>query len=366
MSVTRTEGARLPAYATARRLPSRATENAATSAPVTPGTRRRRTWLPRTTSTRAPSRGPVDQPQVAEHVVRRPQDVGAADDRPRRPAWRRCRPRPEPRTPSSRCRRRRPSAAATRSPRGCASSSRDGPAARWSPCPWRWPRSTTRPPRSPHSVGVGRAGGVELGAAGDRRVDPATGERHGRAADGDPHALDAGHLAQRPRELVDGAAQLAGRRSAARRGVSGTSATPLSVTTTDRSRSVREGSADRLTSRERRARSGEQAADQVGGRLLAARDEHRVGQQHPTGLVVEVEVEPGEAARSKNEVAHDQRVDRVVDAPLAVLGDEVEAQVSSTVRAACSASHPARRDGGCRPAGPRRRRWSASRCRRRR
>ena len=49
--------------------------------PVTPGTRSRRTSPPLTTSTRAPSRRAVDQPEVAEHVVRRAQHVGAADDR---------------------------------------------------------------------------------------------------------------------------------------------------------------------------------------------------------------------------------------------------------------------------------------------
>ena len=83
MSVTRTEGARLPAYATARRLPSRATENAATSAPVTPGTSEAAHLVAADDEHPRPVGGAVDQPQVAEHVVRRAQDVRAADDRAR-------------------------------------------------------------------------------------------------------------------------------------------------------------------------------------------------------------------------------------------------------------------------------------------
>ena len=166
-------------------LPSRATENAATSAPVTPGIRSVRVPSASTTSTRAPVRRTVHQPQVAEHVVPRAQHVGAGHDRTRHPCRLR-RPRRR-RTRSCRCRRPQRSGAATRSRRGCAWSSRACRVGLSTGSGSADDTSTTRPPRRPQSCAVSRAGGVELLARGHRGVDAAAAQRHGRTGDRDPH-----------------------------------------------------------------------------------------------------------------------------------------------------------------------------------
>ena len=208
--------------------------------------------------------------------------------------------------------RPRSSAASTRACRG-----------RRPPSPARASRSTTRPPRraqnrpppgrprrtASHSSPVRRSRRPASGTGA-----PATVIRT-RSMPGTCRRVQASWSTTRESSL--GVASSTSRDN-------GTSATPFSVTTTDRSRSVRDGSAERVTSAIAPG-PGEESADEVGRRLLTARDEHRVGQQRPAGLVVEVQVEPREAAVEERRRDH-QCVDRVVDAPLSVLGDQPEVE----------------------------------------
>ena len=246
-----------------------------------------------------------------------------------------------------RCRRRRPRrcGAATRSPRSCASSSRAARAGRSHRARRSCDEVDDAAAAQPPELGVR----VARRRRTRRRWSPARRCRPPDSGTGAPPTVirtrsmpgtwRSVHASwSTPRESSLGEARSTSRES-------GTSATPLSVTTTDRSRSVREGSAERLISASAGPGPGEQAADQVGRRLLAARDEHRVGQQHPAGLVVEVEVEPREAAVEERG-RHDEGVDRVVDAPLAVLGDQPEVE---GLRAPGRAAAPAAT--GVEPAG---------------
>ena len=106
---------------------------------------------------------------------------------------------------------------------------------------------------------------------------------------------------------------------------------------------------------ERTTRAGEQAADQVRGGLLPARDEDRVRQQRPPGLVVEVEVEPREAAveeRRRHHAARSAGCRSATGRPRRPAG----CRGSPSGPASRRASRRGRRGGGCRPGARSRRR----------
>ena len=151
--------------------------------------------------------------------------------------------------------------------------------------------------------------------------------------------------------------------SSASRGVSAgppsivTSATPSASTTTVGSRPGMVVVARDLP--QRRSGSCREAAHQGADELLATRDRDRLGHQDLAGRVEVEDVDGAEVVQGPL-AAHDERVGRLGDAPLARLEVQPEVQSGRPARAACRRRRRGRRAGRRRRGRPGRRGgWAA-------